>query len=125
MQAFGKTAKGLKAKAPIQPAGGKGSSKAKDGSMGQAVDAAVQREEEAGILAAVQSVTSGAASDAAAAEERLKVDQLSLLAIMQFLSCGLVLLHALSLHRASPLWHTFHSIKRCAWHRNQGRLACY
>ncbi len=76
MQASGKTPKAPKAKAPAKPAtaiGGKGASKAKDGSTNQAADAAAQREEEATLLAAVQSVRSGAASDAAGAKDRLKV----------------------------------------------------
>lgn len=71
MQATGKAAKAPKVKAPAKPAAAAGKSKGRDGSAG--VDAAALREEEAGLLAAVQAVQSGAAVDVAGAEDRLKV----------------------------------------------------
>lgn len=76
LQASGKAPRASKAKAPSKPAlavAGKGSVKPKDGSTGQPGDASVQREEEASLLAAVQTISTAAADDAAGVEERLKV----------------------------------------------------
>lgn len=76
LQVSGKGAKALKAKAPAKPApaaAGKTGGRAKDGSTGQNADASVQREEEARLLAAVQSVRTSAATDAVGVEDRLKV----------------------------------------------------
>jgi hypothetical protein len=76
LQVSGKGAKAPKAKAPTKPAplaAGKTGGRAKDGSTGQTADASVQREEEARLLAAVQSVRTSAATDAVGVEDRLKV----------------------------------------------------
>jgi len=76
LQVSGKGAKAPKAKAPAKPApaaAGKTGGRAKDGSTGQNADASVQREEEARLLAAVQSVRTSAATDAVGVEDRLKV----------------------------------------------------
>lgn len=76
LQVSGKGAKAPKAKAPAKPApapAGKTGGRAKDGSTGQNADASVQREEEARLLAAVQSVRTSAAPDAVGVEDRLKV----------------------------------------------------
>ena len=71
VKAAGKAAKAPKAKAPAKPTAAAGKSKGKDVVAG--VDAAALREEEAGLLAAVQAVQSSASVDAAGAEDRLKV----------------------------------------------------
>ena len=76
LQVSGKGAKAPKAKAPAKPApaaAGKTGGRAKDGSTGQNADASGQREEEARLLAAVQSVRTSAATDAVGVEDRLKV----------------------------------------------------
>ncbi|DBA87841.1 TPA: hypothetical protein ACH3X1_004837 [Trebouxia sp. C0004] len=80
LQVSGKGAKAPKAKAPAKPApakpapaaAGNTDGRAKDGSTGQNADASVQREEEACLLAAVQSVRTSAATDAVGVEDRLK-----------------------------------------------------
>ena len=76
MQASGKAPKPAKGKPPAKPAAASGTkvgTKGKDISTGQAVDAAAQRDQEAALLAAVQSVLSGSAGDTAGAEDRLMV----------------------------------------------------
>lgn len=76
LQASGKGAKAPKAKAPAKPApatAGKTGGRAKDDSTGENANASVQREEEARLLAAVQSVRTSAATDAVGVEDRLKV----------------------------------------------------
>ena len=76
LQVSGKGTKFPRAKAPAKPApaaAGKTGGRAKDGSTGQNADASGQREEEARLLAAVQSVHTSAATDAVGVEDRLKV----------------------------------------------------
>lgn len=73
MQATGKAAKAPKPKAAAKPAAAAGKGKGKDSLLGPPVDAAAVLEEEASLLAAVQTVLSGSAADATGAEERLKV----------------------------------------------------
>lgn len=75
LQVSGKGAKAPKAKAPAKPApaaAGNTGGRAKDGSTGQNANASVQREEEARLLAAVQSVRTSATT-AVGVEDRLKV----------------------------------------------------
>ena len=88
VQVSGKAPKGAKSKPPAKPA--KGASKAKDGSTGQTVDVVAQREQQAGLLATVQSIRSGSAADAAGAEERLKVS-IGLIALMTLPDCAQML----------------------------------
>ena len=76
LQVSGNGTKNSRAKAPAKPApaaAGKTGGRAKDGSTGQNADASGQREEEARLLAAVQSVRTSAATDAVGVEDRLKV----------------------------------------------------
>ena len=73
MQATGKAAKAAKPKAPAKPASAAGKSKGEDNAAGPNVDAGALLEEEAGLLAAVQAVQSGAAADPTGAGDRLKV----------------------------------------------------
>ena len=73
LQATGKAAKAPKPKPPAKPAAAPAKGTAKGGAGDQAAAAAALREEEAGLLAAVQAVLSASATDANGAEDRLKV----------------------------------------------------